>query len=63
MCAFFLRLRHPLPSCARRPPRMGNFWANSLVAGIMEGEVVEDLDWTRILEGEVMEPLQDFHII
>lgn len=42
---------------------MGNFWANSLVAGIMEGEVVEDLDWTRILEGEVMEPLQDFHII
>ncbi|KAI7543819.1 hypothetical protein KC331_g7175, partial [Hortaea werneckii] len=34
-----------------------------LVAGIMEGEVVEDLDWTRIMEGEVLEPLQDFHII
>lgn len=47
----------------RQTPHGWKILGECLVAGIMEGEVVGDLDWTRIMEGEVMEPLQDFHII
>ncbi|RMY01494.1 hypothetical protein D0867_11375 [Hortaea werneckii] len=60
VCVF---LGYDIPFLMRQTPHGWELLGECLVAGIMEGEVVEDLDWTRILEGEVMEPLQDFHII
>ncbi|RMY21294.1 hypothetical protein D0866_12317 [Hortaea werneckii] len=60
VCVF---LGYDIPFLMRQTPHGWELLGECLVAGIMEGEVVEDLDWTRILEGEAMEPLQDFHII
>ena len=34
-----------------------------IINGIMNGEAVGDLDWSRIMEGELVEPLQDLGIM
>ncbi|KAI6812740.1 hypothetical protein KC342_g17118 [Hortaea werneckii] len=59
LCVF---LGYDIPFLMRETPHGWRLLGECLVAGIMEGEVVKDLDWARVMEGEVIEPLQDFHM-